>query len=391
MAFLLYMLGMAHHPNSDVPTTAMHPNKERRRLQKPPRAFRPCRDIFDVVKAQSCLTLTENEYGADDALTDQGHSQLQKTGNTSEAALEYLPKNVLEAHPSNHSNEALSHYSGDEMDAGDCKRRRCKTPVLYVGQLESEPLEIEIDPAKCYADQYRAELPPRVYTPSIEPQLAKPRRRLRKIKSQLSLRDTIKAHARSNSSISSCETLVGLDSPQSPASTITISPTKGYFEIEKLHLVDKPYMRILPPDSQACADADAGVLPDPDDDIALQMCTTLLSNELATMLSKHHPEERQDRTSGLQILLMIEAYEAMQQQVRQDLYASQFTEQTCQLKGLDSILDHWIDTLYATYEQTQKIECEKIDVVEIEEEVEDWPLRRSVMSPAPYVNQRGWF
>ncbi|TVY32692.1 hypothetical protein LSUB1_G007352 [Lachnellula subtilissima] len=374
MAFLLYMLGMAHHQNSDVPTTSMQQNKERRRLQKPPRAFRPYN-------------------GADDVLTDQGHSQLQKTGNTSEVSFQHLaiPNNVLEVLLSNHSNEALSHYSGDEMDAGDCKRRRCKTPVLYVGQLESEPLEIDVDPAKCYADQYRAELPPRVYTPSIEPQLAKPRRRLRKVKSQLSLRDTIKAHARSNSSISSCETLVGLDSPQSAASTMSISPTKSYFEIEKLHLVDKPYTRILPPDSQAW-NADADAVPEPDNDIALQMCTTLLSNELATVLSKQHPREQQDRTSGLQILLMIEAYEAMQQQVRQDLYESQFTGQTCQLKGLDSILDHWVDTLYAMYEQTQKTECEKIDeVVEIEQEVEDWPLRQSVMSPAPYVNQRGWF
>lgn len=150
-------------------------------------------------------------------------------------------------------------------------------------------------------------------------------------------------------------------------------------------------MRILPPDSQAW-NADADAVPEPDDDIALQMCTTLLSNELATVLSKQHTREQQDRTSGLQLLLMIEAYEAMQQQVRQDLYESQFTGQTCQLKGLDSILDHWVDTLYAMYEQTQKTECEKIDeAVEIEQEVDDWPLRQSVMSPAPYINQRGWF
>jgi hypothetical protein len=365
----------------------MPQNKERKRLHKsPPRqnSNKPlysCTDIFDVVRAQSCLILAEDR--ADDALTDQGQDQSQEQ-TVYEAHVGYMLEKPLQNHHSNYSNDSLSHYSGSEMDDGDLKRRRCKTPVLYVGQLESKPLEI--DPAKCLADQYRAELPPRVFTPSIEPQLAKPpRRRLRKIKCQLSLRDTIKEQAKSIS-YSDCETLVGSESPRSPASTI--SPTKSYFEAEQLNLVDKPQRRILTPDSQSW-----DALPGLDDDIALQMCTTLLSNELATALFKHHPAERGDRASGFQILLMIEAYEAMQQQIRRECYESQLMGQfdNDHVEAVDNILTHWLHALYAMYDRSQekKSSWERIEEAgEMEEEC--WPLRRSEDLQATCVNGRGW-
>jgi hypothetical protein len=68
MAAVLDMLG--HRPASPSETT---PHQERRRLQKKSQAqkskesFYSCKEIFDVVRAQSCLTIFSTE--SDDDLT----------------------------------------------------------------------------------------------------------------------------------------------------------------------------------------------------------------------------------------------------------------------------------------------------------------------------------
>lgn len=356
-------------------------NKERKRLHKLPpgqksqNPFYSCKDVFNIVLAKSCLI--ENQQVADDALTrlDQG---LEKTWHAAHAQIEYLYENSSQKSCPNLSYGSLSHYSEDDMDDGHVKRRRCKTPVLFVGQLERTP---EIDPAKCLAEEYRADLPQRAYTPCIE-LLKPPRRKLRKMKCQVSLRDTIKEHAKSFS-YSDSETLVGSESPRSPASTI--SPSKSYFEIKRLNLVDKPPKRMLTPDSQAW-----DALPGLDDDIALQMCTNLLTTELATALFRHHPTEKQDRASGLQILLLIEAYEAMQQQNRRERYDSHLNGEfeDSHVEAVDLILDHWLNALYAMYDRAQESN-KSYEIIE-EAGEEKWPLRRSENSQATCVNGRGW-
>jgi len=398
MALILYLLGRAHN-NPTVPTTSMHQSKERKRLHKPQpvrkstgtknRTLYSCKEILDVVRAQSCLIL---EQGADDDALTQQPGALQRTENN-HGHIGYLLKNPnfdpLGNHHSNRSDDSLSHYSEDDMDdgGGNLRRRRCKTPVLFVGQLESRPWRhLQGDPTNCLADQYRAELPPRSFTPSIiEPQMQlkkSPRRRLRKIKCQLSLRDLIKEQSRSFSH-SDCETLCGSDSPGS--ATSPTSPTKSYFEVKQLKLKDKPPRRMLTPDLQAA--------PAPDDDIALQMVTELLTNELCSALFKHHPREKGDRASSLQILLMIEAYENLQQQVRREGYESHITGRKAKshVEAVDGILDHWLEVLYEMYDRSQqkKSDCEKIEEVE-EVEEEDWPLRRSEDSQATCVERGGW-
>lgn len=206
-------------------------------------------------------------------------------------------------------------------------RRRCKTPVLWIGQLESKSSQaLDSETATCLADQYRAELPDRIFTPTpcVEPDLAKPPpRRLRKIKCQSSLRDIIKEqeHAKPAVYSSDSDTLCGSESP-SP-STATTTPTRSYFEIQEQH--------------------------NPPDDIALHICTSLLTNELAKSLYKHHPAEQGDRASGLQILLMIEAYEALQHKMRNQ--AAQFDRS--HVDAVDGILDRWLDALYTIYEHSQ--------------------------------------
>jgi hypothetical protein len=371
----------------------MHQSKERKRLHKPPpvrklagtrnRTLYSCKEILDVVRAQSCLIL---EQGADDdALTHQPGA-LQRTENRAHVGYLLQNPNPLENHHSNRSDDSLSHYSGDDMDDGDGfpLRRRCKTPVLFVGQLESRSRgHLHNDPTKCLAEEYRAELPPRVFTPSIEPQIQQaksPRRRLRKIKCQLSLRDLIKEHANSFSH-SDCETLCGSESPGS--ATSPTSPTKSYFEVKQLKLVDKPPRRMFTPNLQ--------VPPGLDDNIALQMVSELLTNELCSALFKHHPREKGDRASSLQILLMIEAYENLQQQVRREGYDSHLVGRPGDghVEAVDGILDHWLDVLYAMYDRSQQEKggCEKIEEVE-EIEEEDWPLRPSMDSQATCVG--GW-
>ncbi|TVY84706.1 hypothetical protein LSUE1_G001060 [Lachnellula suecica] len=355
----------------------MHQNKERKRLQKPFPA-RGSSELFsrnttfDVARAQSCLLLQQGAY--DDGLTHQG---FERTENRVE--VECLPKIASENFHPNISLDSLSHYSTDEMDDEPIRRRRCKTPVLFVGQLEnSRPLEI--DPAECLAGQYRAELAPRAFTPANEPQLAKsPLRRLRKIKCQVSLRDIIKEHAKT-ASISDCETLCGSESPAT--STSTISPTKSYFEVDELKLVDKPPRRIFTPDLQALDAA-----PGQQNIIALQMCKNLLTNALF----QDHPKENGDEGSGLQILLMIEAYEAIQQQVRRERCQSNAAGQLgdIQAQAIDGILDHWLDALYAMYDRSQEqSSCGKIEVSrEIAEEA--WLGRRSEDSQATCITG-GW-
>ncbi|KAH6672335.1 hypothetical protein B0J14DRAFT_483010 [Halenospora varia] len=247
------------------------------------------------------------------------------------------------------------------------KTRRAKTPVFYIGQLENR--RKSFDRTQALADQYRASLPARPFTPAWDHNLEKSSKRsLRKIKCQQSLRDLMKEHSRSTS-YSDCDTLVGSDVSESPT-----SPTQKFSEIQtpqKLHLVDKASKRASLPEK---------LILDPtiEDDVGLQICTNLLTNELASALFRQHPSEQEDRASGLQILLMIEAYESMQQDIRRELYESQATghKMDSHVKYIDGILDQWLEALYAVYDRAElkKKKCEAIK--EVDEE-EDWSPRHS--------------
>lgn len=100
----------------------------------------------------------------------------------------------------------------------------------------------------------------------------------------------------------------------------------------------------------------------------------LLTNELATALFKQHPSENHDRASGLQVLLMIEAYETLQQHVRKEIQEAAVAgkEVDDHVRNMEAILDRWLESLYAIYDSS-----EKRSSCEIIKEEEDWPLRRS--------------
>jgi len=89
-------------------------------------------------------------------------------------------------------------------------------------------------------------------------------------------------------------------------------------------------------------------------DVGFQICIDLLTNELAAGLLKKHPDEYLNRSSGLQIQLMIEAYESVQQHVRREIDAGHMTgKKLDQVKAVERTLDNWLEALHVLYEGTQ--------------------------------------
>jgi hypothetical protein len=368
MAAVLYMLG--HRPATPSETT---PHQERRRLQKKPQAqkskesFYSCKEIFDVVRAQSCLTIFSTE--SDDDLTSipdhQSPENKQGWGTPPPPPTMYLLNK-----PEKPSEYSISVYSSEEMDPRLQQRRRAKTPVFAIGQLEGKNLGASpVDKAQALAAQYQAELPSRSITPYVEGDLPKlTRKTLRKVKCQMSLRDLVKDQSeRPLSTLSSdTDTLVGSASP-----TSQLSPTKGEFDQEEVALFKthrNPYLMVDE------ADCSRSAL---DHNIGLKICVDLLTNELATALFRQHPAESEDRASGLQILLLIEAFEGIQRQARQRRHNLHRQTTDHYVEEMENILNHWLEVLYLVYDQSQEKRNSKIfakDQGLIHNSIEDVPV-----------------
>jgi hypothetical protein len=87
--------------------------------------------------------------------------------------------------------------------------------------------------------------------------------------------------------------------------------------------------------------------------VGMQLCMDLLTNDLATALYRQHPAEGGNRVSGLQILLMIEAYETLQQRLREEVLSSEVRDISEEhVKDVDSSLDHWLQALRSIYERS---------------------------------------
>lgn len=364
MSLILYMLNRAPHWGGTVnSSTSNQQIQPRNRLQKSPRNrksrkdFYACPDLFDVVRAQSCLTVFTDEEN-EMTIREKSHDTKKRRQHVG-FLLKESPSRLSD------SNDSLSVYSTDDMELRSPRRTRPKTPVFAVGQLERASLIRPIDQAQVFAEGYRSILPPRTITPCVERQPPKcTPKTLRKIKCQLSLRDLIKDQARHEpdtspplTAYSDAETLVGSESTPT-------SPTNKGFATEKLPIVafDKA---LAAKDNRASL-----ALSDFDNDIGLKICIDLLTNELATVLFRHHPAENQDRASGLQILLMIESYETVQQHVRKQLYDAHVTgRKMTHLQEVERILDHWLQVLYSVYDRSQDRKSNE------SLRQEDWPLQ----------------
>lgn len=339
MALISYLL-RGPQPSTPPPT---HKHLRKRLRKAPPKAksthsLYSCKEILDVVRAQSCLVVFKpEENSSNTGLENSNDNHHEKT--TKPRHIGFL----LEKPQAALSADSISNYPPDEMNPEQLRRTRAKTPVFAIGQLERNSMIEPTDKAQTLAEHYQALLPPRSFTPHLLNQLTpKKLHKLRKIKCQLSLRDLIKQQESSSRvhsiAYSDAETLVGSESP-----TSLHLPTDGGFDKVKLPIID--------PHEHASSDPLAAF----DDDIGLKICVDLLTNELATALFRHHPAECQDRTSGLQILLMIEAYEAIQKNVRQQLCDPHVTqEMKDHVKSVDKILRYWLKVLYSVYDQSQE-------------------------------------
>jgi hypothetical protein len=227
-----------------------------------------------------------------------------------------------------------------EMEVEDFKRTRAKTPCFWIGALEDKAHSAEAnDRSAVLADQYQCLLPLRTFTPFSEPEVSfpprRPHRTVRKVKGSRSLRELVTCQEVEEHSSSDTETLVGTPSLGSPTSQQSFSwkGSPGTTEIEETGM---PF---------AAADPAK-------DDVGFQMCLDLLTSELAAGLFKKHPSEDLDRPSGLQILLMIEAYESIQKDIRQEIKESHVTgEKFDQVKAVEKSLDYWLEALYALYDK----------------------------------------
>ncbi|KAE9366952.1 hypothetical protein N431DRAFT_350646 [Stipitochalara longipes BDJ] len=338
------MLGGAH-PSISTP---IHENPRKRLRKAPPRVNviqnpHSCKEKFDILRSQSCLVVSEA-------------AESSSLSNLEDNKTEEIPKikrigHLLEAPRADTSNDSIGICQADKMDHEHLRRRNAKTPVFAIGQLERKSATQRIDRAQTLAEQYQALLPPRASTPyliSLPKPAPKESKKLRKIKCQLSLRDMVKEQSNRAHSVaySDAETLVGSEQPTSPP-----SPADAEFRNVVLPVID-PYEQISFHPT-VCSD-----------DIGLNICVDLLTNELATALFRQHPTEGQDRASGLQILLMIEAYKTIQKNVRQQLCDPQITqEMRDHVNSVDKLLRSWLKVLYSVYDQSQERNLQK-DVVE---------------------------
>ncbi|CZT10909.1 uncharacterized protein RAG0_15227 [Rhynchosporium agropyri] len=384
-------------------TSAHHQQLRRRRLQKATlgcsfdASFSPGRTNGDsIITVQSCL-----KRALDDDC-DRGQNNRKQDcicSKGQERVIEVLPqprvgsrhqskkREFLNQPPSNFSNDSISIYSAhssitiNNMESEIQYRRRSKTPVYFVGQLERKSVicALGCDRAQLLAEEYKAILPLRLKTSFVNHQhddhlvtayLPPPRKRLRKIKCQLSLRDLVKQHSQCAPSPSTpgsdVETLVG---------SLLCSPFDE--EFEKGTYAHRP---LLSRRTRSHDSDDEQSLPsldvDGNTDIVLKICIELLTNALAAELLRHHATPKlteagtKDRATGLQILLMIEAYETVQQQVRRMLYDKHVTgKQFEHVRDAERILEHWLQALYTVYDR-EHVEESARNRLEYE-----WPLR----------------
>lgn len=236
------------------------------------------------------------------------------------------------------------------------KRTRAKTPCFWVGQLDCQTQPCDKHDSVALAYEYQALLPERSFSSSpVCFERCPLRKTIRKVKGQESLRDIVERdqHRISTTYYSDCETLDGTDTLPSPINV----PTSTYCLPE-----EESWAAPFNYESKSSCSrswASSSSLEDKEDNstsAGFQVCLELLTDQLAEGLfgkHHHHAAEYLDRVPGLQILLMIEAYESVLQHIRgemSDPYLAGF--RLVQLVDTEQLLEHWLLALYSVYEET---------------------------------------
>jgi len=218
-------------------------------------------------------------------------------------------------------------------------RRRAKTPILSIGQLEDlrpRNAHSRTSSVDLIAEQYRAVLESRrssVYSNESEPELSTGPSdydtpvTLRRQRRSVNLRE---------------ETLVG----DSPRSTYGVNPspmsddgTLVSFQDEAVYFKpisfspDEPQSPVQPLSRRNTAD----------DNLSLQICLDLLTRELTSAVAGR-PSRSSTSTSALQIWVMIEAYEKLRDQM------AELSRDNEQARAMEMMFDMWLRALYSVHE-----------------------------------------
>lgn len=368
MSIILYLFGLNKMPKSSGPREITKSNRFQNQapINDLPQHQVPPHHMFGEVltdfRVQSCLTLVQEEEletigdGNNDVVNvrasqdlnerKQEHQQISSEfqSRTIEQAHKHPPQvqhdinidtNLPYRRPSNYS---ISIYSSEEIyptENMESLRRRAKTPVFFVGQLERKAMEH--DPSECLAHDYQTVLPQRNTASYLDLNipLNPAKRRLRKVKSQESLRDLCRSFSSSPSIASDCETLVGSEGGSSPRGSIC----KEDLNDDSFGFKNVTSPADEPPEKTSALDQD----------ISLQICSDLLASRLATTLHQGCTPDKDSRISSLEILFMIEAYESIRKELQsspRDIHVT---------RAAQTALDQWIQALYTIYEDCHGI------------------------------------
>lgn len=231
--------------------------------------------------------------------------------------------------------------SESQNPSSNTMRRRAKTPIFSIGQLDTIPRPInalsKMSSVELIAEQYRALLESQgsVYSDShSEPP---PSRQgdagalsLRRQQSSDELHSATPIHAPTHttavggSPTSDDGTLVSFEEETVYFKPVSFSPEP---RSPQPQFIDRPFPS--PP-------------PTPDN-LSLQICLDLLTRDLSSALASR-PSRSSPETSALQVWVMIEAYERLRDQVAAVRLARE------ELRPLEIMFDMWLRALYTIHD-----------------------------------------
>ncbi|KAK4180247.1 hypothetical protein QBC36DRAFT_36776 [Triangularia setosa] len=226
---------------------------------------------------------------------------------------------------------SMSSSSDSPASPRAAMRRRAKTPIFSIGQLEGIPR-----PSNALARASTVELIAEQYRALLESENSEPPPTSRGPERRLSIRrQQSSEHLQDESHV---------PSPLRPMDAVASSPTSDdetlvSFEEETVYF--KP-VSFSPEPSPRLPPRRLTHTPAPDN-LSLQICLDLLTRDLASALASR-PSRTNSETSALQIWVMIEAYERLRDQLSNAGLG-------CEEYGaLESMLNLWLRALYSIHD-----------------------------------------
>jgi hypothetical protein len=264
-------------------------------------------------------------------------------------------QNVQDNRPSVSSNYSAT---SDETTASAVARRRrqAKTPVHSIGQLERlkdhtppmpQPrphLDARRDSALILGQEYRDLLASRNSDATERQSL------------HYSSSDDSMAGMPGYISPSA----IGSNNPSEPGSSPTTSTSgRTLFGYQPEAVFFKPYdfpredarsVALSGTESRAPFTQSQMSLGNGPDNLSLQLCLELLTRELSTALGSHS-QRTGSSTSALQVLMMIEAYERLRNQIVAEAERQPFGRGVEEARQMEAMFDMWLKSLYTVHDR----------------------------------------